>query len=120
MSKPLDGRGLQIKNFNDNLIKICQEEEIRLASVVGGNTGAVKKGRYNPSLRKMLEIQELIGHQIINLVDYGVFEGSGVIDKCPDNDKKMAEISRLTYDPDWQLDKKIVARVQKITKTMKD
>ncbi|MGM0220041.1 hypothetical protein [Enterococcus sp. AZ126] len=110
-----------IKNLEEFWTKI---DEIRIRKNItwkvlfGGNGSLAANKTLNPTLKSILSMQEILGVSLINILPDETFENSGLIKKDPKAREKMDLIYRLTKNPEWMTNQRIVEQVQEIGKTI--
>ncbi|MCB5954034.1 hypothetical protein [Enterococcus sp. CWB-B31] len=111
----------QIKTIEDFWKAIDEYRQTRGISwkkLMGANAGLAAAGKMNPTLTKLLHIQELLGINLFYLMTGNNFEPEEVIIKNPETAKKMARIYQLIVDDSWMEDEAIVRRVQELGETI--
>lgn len=107
-----------LEEFWTKVDEIRTARSISWTALVGGNTTLAVNKTLNPSLKKLLNIQEVLGVSLVNIVPYDSFENTGLVYKDPQTRNKMDLIYKLTRNPEWINDSESVRKVQEIGKTI--
>lgn len=90
-----------LEEFWTKVDEIRIVKNISWTALVGGNTTLTVNKKLNPSLKRLLKIQEILGVSLVNIVPYDSFENAGFVKKDPQARNKMDLIYKLTRNPEW-------------------
>ena len=100
-------------------IDACRNEKgLTWKKLMGANAELAASGKMNPTLNKLIDMQETLGIDLFHLVNRLSLDPEVEVIKDPETPKKMEQIYQLTLEESWIEDEALVQKVQELGTTI--